>query len=368
MLGKSTKLDYAENAWWIYDSKTYEAVSDSWYDFCEDYLRCDGDEVLRLLCEAEDNSAPFFGWDPPRQPVPEWGKEPFEAAILAPEPTTPTKQTEGGDPSGSKRGARTGEGSTAVAPAVTTLGLSEITLDTNLQVRAQLNSSRVKQYAQRMLEGDVFPRPVVYVVGSEILLADGWHRYFAAREAGYNTLECELRRGTRTDAFLHAMEANSTHGAALTNRDKRHCVTQAVLKFGDLSNRLIAQMAKVSHTFVSKIRQLATDASSEVRTGRDGRKRRVARRPSAPHEREDHNDQPEQARDGQATRNQQAEEQDVGGDHPKTKPDEPTGSNPCPVTWQKVECFLAAALESRQESSRKAFCDQLHEWANRHCP
>ncbi len=47
---------------------------------------------------------------------------------------------------------------------------------------------------------------VVYDVGGELLLADGYHRVAAARHLGRGVISAEVRKGTRADALRFAAE------------------------------------------------------------------------------------------------------------------------------------------------------------------
>ena len=72
---------------------------------------------------------------------------------------------------------------------------------------AHLDAARVEHYAQML---DALPPVVVFESAEGLLLADGYHRVAAARRSGLETVEAEVRRGSRHDALRYA----ATVGAA----------------------------------------------------------------------------------------------------------------------------------------------------------
>src|SRR5690606_39168080 len=106
-------------------------------------------------------------------------------------------------------------------------------------------------------------------------------------------LRCEVvGEGTIDEAIWHAAAVNQTHGVRRTNADKRRAVRLALeTEIGmEQSSRVIAEHVGVSHTFVERLReelaaerqvttvatsdapeQVATDATSQPRRGRDGK-------------------------------------------------------------------------------------------------
>ena len=72
---------------------------------------------------------------------------------------------------------------------------------------AHPDAARVEHYAQML---DALPPVVVFESAEGLLLADGYHRVAAARRSGLETVEAEVRRGSRHDALRYA----ATVGAA----------------------------------------------------------------------------------------------------------------------------------------------------------
>ncbi len=69
--------------------------------------------------------------------------------------------------------------------------------------RIKFNPQKADYYAQQMQEGDEFPPVTVFDDGSHYWLADGFHRFFAAREIGEMDIKVRLREGTKQDAIQH---------------------------------------------------------------------------------------------------------------------------------------------------------------------
>ena len=75
---------------------------------------------------------------------------------------------------------------------------------------AHLDAARVESYAQ-MLEA--LPPVVVFDTPAGMLLADGYHRVAAARYRGWETVEAEVRKGSRRDALQYAATVSAAeHG------------------------------------------------------------------------------------------------------------------------------------------------------------
>ncbi len=170
------------------------------------------------------------------------------------------------------------------------ISLDLIRTDGGTQMRAELDQEVYLNYRDLWLSGVEFDPSDVFHDGSVYWLADGFHRFYGAREAKRASLPCRVHQGTQRDAILFAAGANALHGLRRTNADKRLAVL-TLLGDGEWvswSDGVISDKCAVSQNFVSEIRrQLKSDLSSvaskvldDTRIGRDGRKRRPSRRPS----------------------------------------------------------------------------------------
>jgi ParB-like chromosome segregation protein Spo0J len=135
--------------------------------------------------------------------------------------------------------------------------LTDIKVDSALQGRVELNQEVVNEYSEILREGVKFPAVKVYRVGSSNLLVDGWHRYFAHKKAGLADIEVETVEGTYRDALYYAItQANKGHGLRLTINDKRKKLMMLLddVEWAETTDRKIAQLLEVSHTFVGNMR------------------------------------------------------------------------------------------------------------------
>ena len=168
------------------------------------------------------------------------------------------------------------------------LRLSEIQFDGETQMRAELDLATVADYREELRAGTKFPPIVVFFDGSSYWIGDGYHRWHAAAQSDHETIECDVRKGTKRDAILHACGANGVHGLRRTNPDKHRAVMTLLndAEWSQWSNRVIAEKCGVSDPFVMKLRdQLLTVSSSPSnRRGADGkvRKRPKKKTPISP--------------------------------------------------------------------------------------
>jgi hypothetical protein len=141
-------------------------------------------------------------------------------------------------------------------PDLKTVRLDDIS-DGGAQMRTEMSAETVADYAEEMVSGTKFPAIVVYYDGTEHWLADGYHRVEAARKIGRETTQAEIRDGSSRDATLHAIGANASHGLRRTQADKRRAVVAILAdkEWARWSDRKIAQVAKVDHKTVGKIRR-----------------------------------------------------------------------------------------------------------------
>ena len=136
------------------------------------------------------------------------------------------------------------------------LKVSEIKQDATTQPRLKMDMSIVDEYSDAMKNGSKFPPLVVFKVDEEYVLADGYHRLWAAKSAGLKTYPCEIHEGTLRDAILYASGVNSTHGLRRTNEDKKRAVERLLAdpEWGGWSDNKIAEICKVSPMTVGRYR------------------------------------------------------------------------------------------------------------------
>lgn len=162
------------------------------------------------------------------------------------------------------------------------LPLSALTLDPEIQQRAQMSADLIGEYAESVATWiDLAPITVI-TDGQTRWVADGFHRVEAAKAARLDAIPAHQRQGSRRDALLFAVGANRAHGLRRTNADKRRAVETLLNdpEWSQWSDRMIADKAGVSPSTVGAIRaQLSNlDSSTEEptkRLGADGKERTV---------------------------------------------------------------------------------------------
>lgn len=159
--------------------------------------------------------------------------------------------------------------------------LEEISIYGGTQTRAATNDEAIVHYAEEMEAGVAFPPITLFFDGSKYWLADGFHRYLAAKHNGYENILADVHEGGRSTALEHALGANATNGLFRTTADKRHAVEVALEEWPDRSNPVLAEICKVSVEFVRKQRQSSSVPPPATVTGKDGKQypSRIERQP-----------------------------------------------------------------------------------------
>jgi hypothetical protein len=154
-------------------------------------------------------------------------------------------------------GAEPGNLKESAVGEIKRLSILDLRTDGGTQPRAEIDEDVVKDYAEAISRKEPLPPVVAFFDGKDYWLADGFHRHLAHRKAGEVGIRCEVRQGTQRDAILFSCGANHDHGLRRTPADKRR-VVRVLLRdeeWGAKSSRWIADAARVSHTFVEKVRR-----------------------------------------------------------------------------------------------------------------
>jgi ParB-like chromosome segregation protein Spo0J len=150
--------------------------------------------------------------------------------------------------------------------------LEKIRTDGGTQMRVSINNDVVIEYRDQWKSGVEFAPIDVFHDGAEYWVADGFHRFYGAREAKRKDIPAIVRQGTVRDAILFACGANSKHGMRRTNADKRHSVMTLLMdeEWSKWSSRVIAEKCGVSDKFVGEIRnQVRTVRTTENSPGNE---------------------------------------------------------------------------------------------------
>lgn len=142
------------------------------------------------------------------------------------------------------------------------LPIDHLVTDGRLQLRAKIDQEHVDSLAETYAaqeDGRTSERipPVRVLFDSKTYWVwDGNHRVLARAQAGFDTIDCLVEKGTYRDAVLKAAGANHDHGLRRTNQDKRYAVRQLLADkaWGKRSDRWIADACKVSRSIVADVR------------------------------------------------------------------------------------------------------------------
>ena len=164
--------------------------------------------------------------------------------------------------SGEGPGARSGRSRVSVA----TLRISGIRRNGGTQSRVELNPDVVREYADLMMAGTVFPPVRVWFDGRHHWLSDGFHRLAAADLAGFTEFSAELHRGDLSAAVWDSFGANSRHGLRRSKRDIEAIVERALRHpiTEKLSTSQIARHLGVPETTLRRWRKRLTSPDGEV--------------------------------------------------------------------------------------------------------
>ena len=100
--------------------------------------------------------------------------------------------------------------------STTQLNLSLVRTDGGTQPRTEINYDVVREYAQDMMLGVSFPPIIIFFDGTDYWLADGFHRYYGAKQICREAIDADVREGTRRDAILYSVGTNAAHGLSTT--------------------------------------------------------------------------------------------------------------------------------------------------------
>ena len=163
--------------------------------------------------------------------------------------------------------------------------LKDLVQHRDLQVREALDEDRIK-FLATVFEG--WDPLIAYKVDGKLYLADGYHRYAAARYAGLQEIPVEIREGPFRDALECALTVNAgSRIKPLTLRERTHGCCLMLEIWTERSDRWIAEDMGVNHETVRGLRE-TMEATGEIRQldrllGKDGKWRpRKIRKPVEP--------------------------------------------------------------------------------------
>jgi hypothetical protein len=144
------------------------------------------------------------------------------------------------------------------------LKLKQIRTDGGTQARVRMCQETIAEYASKMSDGVVLPPVVVFFDKKEYWLADGFHRYFAAKSNGDLEIECDVHDGTVEDAMLYSFSANGGRGLSMTAEDNYSIVSRMLAhpKWKSWTDSAIAKHIHVSNSTVGRIRRKLEEAGT----------------------------------------------------------------------------------------------------------
>lgn len=134
--------------------------------------------------------------------------------------------------------------------------LMDIRLDGGTQSRTEIDQETIKNYAECMERGDVFPPMEVTFDGVNHWLWCGFHRWHALNLLKVEEAEVNSRPGTQQDAQVLSFGVNGRHGKPRTRADKLKAVQSALAHplTKDLLDAEIARICDVSRPYVASVR------------------------------------------------------------------------------------------------------------------
>ncbi len=160
-------------------------------------------------------------------------------------------------------------------PQIQKIPLDQIDIHGGTQTRVKTNEEAIESYAEEMNSGTVFPPITLFFDGATYWLADGFHRYLAAKRIGVQAISADVKAGGRIDALRHALGSNATNGVYRTNADKRNAAAIALEEWPGLANPVLAEICRVSTDLVRTCRKELEQAGKIERpqrvVGRDGK-------------------------------------------------------------------------------------------------
>ncbi|MFJ5261746.1 ParB N-terminal domain-containing protein [Streptomyces sp. NPDC088387] len=121
------------------------------------------------------------------------------------------------------------------------------------------------------------PLPPIIVQRSSMRVIDGLHRLSAARLRGEDQIRVVFFDGDEAEAFVLAVESNTTHGLPLTTAERKLAARRIIGSHPEWSDRMIASVAGLAPGTVAAVRRQMQDgpADAVARIGQDGRVRPV---------------------------------------------------------------------------------------------
>ncbi len=141
--------------------------------------------------------------------------------------------------------------------------ISEIRIDGNTQQR-DIDSIRSQDFVALMKDGVKFPPLDVIYDGKVYWLWDGFHRYHAAGNAGFDKVKVKTENGDVRKAVWLSFSANREHGLPTDRSTKKHIILKILAdeEWGEKTQVEIAKHVGTNQAWVSKIIKEQVKATS----------------------------------------------------------------------------------------------------------
>jgi ParB-like chromosome segregation protein Spo0J len=106
---------------------------------------------------------------------------------------------------------------------MTRLKIAEHLASPPVDPESHLDPERVEHYRRSI---DAIPPVVVFETDEGLLLADGYHRVAAALQEGRDTVEAEVRSGSRHDALNYAVAVGAAQRGLSEDEVREHILRQ----------------------------------------------------------------------------------------------------------------------------------------------
>lgn len=151
------------------------------------------------------------------------------------------------------------------------LKISEIELNDKYYVRTKLNENLIREYAESMDKGNVFPNIDISLFKKRYILIDGRHRVEAQKQRGEKYIQADVRDNftDMSEIFIASVRANEKHGLRLGQADKlKIAYTMQEMDFDikDINELTGISVNKIEREVLSKIRKVKI--IEEIREGR----------------------------------------------------------------------------------------------------
>lgn len=136
--------------------------------------------------------------------------------------------------------------------------ISSIKRGPETRIRVDLNEDVIGRFTELMKDDKTFygfPPVDIYRTPDCDILSDGHLRTESAERAGRKQIVAQVFQGTLDDALWNAIVANQKNSNALSERDIRHAIEIAVIRWPERSTTDIASAIGCSQPTVSRVKQ-----------------------------------------------------------------------------------------------------------------